>query len=203
MSRVPRPPSRHRRAAALAGALLFVGAATGCADGPGFDRAAAVRDVRALDPRLSAEQAECYVDRVAAELGPGSLSTASSVPPEQITKLTSIRVDCIGVANLGTDPPTTIPPTSVPGDSVPGETRPDRPGDDPALDIEYRACAAGDGPACDRLFDEAPLGSEYERFGSTCGDRTRELRCADVYPSATTAVASTVTTTSRPTPGTP
>jgi hypothetical protein len=166
-------------------ASVLAMAGTACSSGPDPGREQAVRDVLALDPRLTRAQAECYVDRVTAELGPAGLTPGSSVPPEQITRLTSIRVDCIGVANLGTDPPTTIPPTSQPGDSVPGEARPQGPGDDPALDALYRSCAAGDGAACDRLFDAAPLGSEYERFGSTCGDRTRELRCADVYPSST------------------
>lgn len=186
-----RPPARAPAVVVVVASLALTAVlgllAAGCSSGPDPDREQAVRDVLALDPRLTRGQAECYVDRVTAELGPGALSPGSSVPPEQITRLTSIRVDCIGVANLGTDPPTTIAPTSQPGDTVPGETRPERPGDDPALDALYRSCGAGDGAACDRLFDEAPLGSEYERFGSTCGDRTKELRCADVYGSSTSS----------------
>jgi hypothetical protein len=45
------------------------------------------------------------------------------------------------------------------------------PGDDPALDQLYDGCAAGDGEACDELYFGSPLGSEYERFAATCGDR--------------------------------
>lgn len=45
------------------------------------------------------------------------------------------------------------------------------PGDDPVLDELYDACAGGDGAACDELFFTSPLGSEYERFAATCGDR--------------------------------
>ena len=41
-------------------------------------------------------------------------------------------------------------------------------GDDPALDALWDACAAGDGQACDDLYNEAPIGSEYEEFGNTC-----------------------------------
>ena len=41
-------------------------------------------------------------------------------------------------------------------------------GDDPTLDALWDACAAGDGQACDDLYNEAPIGSEYEEFGDTC-----------------------------------
>lgn len=34
------------------------------------------------------------------------------------------------------------------------------------------ACAAEDWAACDELYTKSPLGSEYEAFGSTCGERT-------------------------------
>ena len=45
-------------------------------------------------------------------------------------------------------------------------------GDDPALDALWDACAAGDNDACDSLFMDSPVGSEYETFGDTCGGRT-------------------------------
>ena len=44
-------------------------------------------------------------------------------------------------------------------------------GDDPALDALWDACAAGDGEACDDLYFQSPIGSEYEEFGDTCGGR--------------------------------
>jgi hypothetical protein len=44
-------------------------------------------------------------------------------------------------------------------------------GDDPYFDGLWDACAAGDGAACDTLFLESPIGSEYETFGYTCGYR--------------------------------
>lgn len=92
-------------------------------------------------------------------------------------RLTNIRIDCIGVANLGTAPAVTVDP-----DLSLRELLPSRRGDDPALDVLYDACAAGDGSACDRLFEQAPVGSEYESFASTCGGRRAEMRCADAYP---------------------
>jgi hypothetical protein len=44
-------------------------------------------------------------------------------------------------------------------------------GDDPALDALWDACEGGDNTACDTLYEEAPIGSEYEAFGDTCGGR--------------------------------
>jgi hypothetical protein len=42
------------------------------------------------------------------------------------------------------------------------------PGDDPYLDGLWDGCAAGDAAACDELYFESPIGSEYEAFGDTC-----------------------------------
>ena len=44
-------------------------------------------------------------------------------------------------------------------------------GDDPALDALWDACEAGDAQACDDLYMDSPLGSEYEEFGGSCGGR--------------------------------
>ena len=57
------------------------------------------------------------------------------------------------------------------GDAGLVDTRNDY-GDDPELDALWDACAAGDGVACDDLYAEAPFGSAYEEFGSTCGGTT-------------------------------
>ncbi len=129
--------------------------------------------------RFTRTQAECYVDRVAQELGTGVLTPGTEPSPEQIPRLTSIRVDCVGVTSLGTTIPG--PPITVEQDPS-GVTQPRKPGDDPKLDQLYAACQAGSGAACDQLFDAAPIGSEYEQFALTCGGRTQEARCADKYP---------------------
>ncbi|NTW38980.1 MAG: hypothetical protein HGA44_03700 [Cellulomonadaceae bacterium] len=47
-------------------------------------------------------------------------------------------------------------------------------GDDAALDALWDQCAAGDGQACDDLYFQAPIGSEYEAFGNTCGNTQPE-----------------------------
>ncbi len=51
-------------------------------------------------------------------------------------------------------------------------------GEDPALDALWDGCVAGAGTDCDTLWVRAPIGSEYERFGVSCGDRPQVLDCA-------------------------
>ncbi len=55
------------------------------------------------------------------------------------------------------------------GDLWPDE--PDAYGDDSTLDRLWDRCADGDWDACDELYWDSPLGSRYEDFGATCGDR--------------------------------
>ena len=158
----------------------------GCTSTPSYDRAGAVdRIVAENDGRVSREQAECYVDRVIEELGSALLEPGAQPKAEQVPRLTSLRIDCIGVNNLGTTPPSVSTPPTVP---QPGISQPLHVGDDPELDRLAAACQAGSGPACDQLFDTAPIGSDYENIALTCGGRTSEKRCADVYPDPTAPV---------------
>ncbi len=53
-------------------------------------------------------------------------------------------------------------------------------GDDEALDLLWTECEAGEGESCDELFDVSVLGSEYEQFGLTCGNRDDVLNCQDL-----------------------
>lgn len=63
-----------------------------------------------------------------------------------------------------------------------GPRRPAEYGDWQPLDRLWDACEAGDGAACDELFVESPMRSDYERFGSSCGDRFpgATLSCVDL-----------------------
>jgi hypothetical protein len=47
-------------------------------------------------------------------------------------------------------------------------------GDNAALDSLWDACEGGDGASCDNLYFESPVGSVYETFGDTCGNRYDE-----------------------------
>lgn len=57
-------------------------------------------------------------------------------------------------------------------------------GDDPELDLLWDGCVSGDMLDCDDLFFQAPVGSEYESFGESCGDRVEAVDsrglCADL-----------------------
>lgn len=60
-------------------------------------------------------------------------------------------------------------------------------GDDPALDVLWDACEAEDWAACDDLYLDSPIGSDYERFGDTCGERMEagtEIFCVDEFGDA-------------------
>lgn len=45
-------------------------------------------------------------------------------------------------------------------------------GDDRQLDALWDACSAGDAASCDDLYAQAPPGSDYSRYGMTCGNRS-------------------------------
>ena len=45
-------------------------------------------------------------------------------------------------------------------------------GDNATLDALWDACAAENWQACDDLYMQSPVGSEYESFGDTCGNKT-------------------------------
>lgn len=156
----------------------------GCSGAPELDREAAIgRVVDATGGVVDRSQAGCYVDRVRAELGTGPLVEGAEPQPEQLRQLTSIKIDCFGIENIGaTTSVSSDPPTSVDG-VIP---EPMAYGDDAALDALWDQCEAGSGLACDQLFDQAPIDSEYEEFAGTCGRRTQELRCADVYGASPT-----------------
>ncbi len=47
-------------------------------------------------------------------------------------------------------------------------------GDDSAMDALWDACEQGDMGACDELYMLAPIGSEYETYGDTCGYRQEQ-----------------------------
>lgn len=178
---------RRRPPAALALVLAVLVGVAACSADPGLDREAAIDDLVERYPgAMSREQAGCYVDRVAEEVGAEQLGAEADPTDDQVRRLTAIRVDCLGVADLGLPPTTTTTtPLSTDGDGDGGGSVAPAPstfGDDPELDGLWAECEGGSGAACDQLFESAPLGSDYERFGATCGGRGAEPVCAEVYP---------------------
>lgn len=53
-----------------------------------------------------------------------------------------------------------------------GEETPNTYGDDPGLDGLWDGCNAADFGACNELYELAPVETEYEQFGGSCGGRT-------------------------------
>lgn len=190
---------RLRVPAALASIAFVVGA---CASGPDFDREAAVQRAMSGGAGLERPVAECYVDRVVDDLGSEVLEELEeeALPNEGLDAAkVAIRVDCIGVTEVGrpgvgVGTPGGGAAEGAGGDGASGAGggagRPDPAaavgpwtfGADEALDALWGSCERGSGGACDRLFDDAPIGSDYEVFGATCGSRGAEPVCAEVYP---------------------
>ena len=56
-------------------------------------------------------------------------------------------------------------------------------GTDTALDFLWAECEDGNMAACDDLYLESPVGSEYEQFGANCGGRGESAgQCVSRFP---------------------
>ena len=72
-----------------------------------------------------------------------------------------------------------------PGELPDPAEEPDGLGDDPALDAFAEDCYDGDMEACDDLYREADLASDYERYGDTCAGRQEPSTgrlCVNAFP---------------------
>jgi hypothetical protein len=61
-------------------------------------------------------------------------------------------------------------------------------GDDPVLDRYAQSCYDGDMNACDTLYNDSEVGSDYETYGGTCAGRqpisnSDVVYCTDAFPS--------------------
>ena len=112
------------------------------------------------DGTFSEESAQCVVDGLN-EAGISLQSVTDEElgdnppPAEAIEILTSCVLEDFGLDEDAVDP------ASLSEEGV----------GDPALDGLYAACEGGDGQACDDLYLQSPIGSRYEDFGNTCGNR--------------------------------
>jgi hypothetical protein len=77
------------------------------------------------------------------------------------------------------------PEPSPPGgaEEVPAGRPPGTLGDDPVLDGLADACFDEDWAACDTLYFDSEVGTEYESYGETCGGRNEPVAggCQDRY----------------------
>jgi hypothetical protein len=95
--------------------------------------------------------------------GPGGSTTTSGPETTTTTEASAVTT---GSANNLPDP-----------EPVPGGT-------DAQLNELAQQCHDGDMQACDDLYTESEIGSEYEAYGNSCGGRVPDnsLYCVDVYP---------------------
>lgn len=71
--------------------------------------------------------------------------------------------------------------TAASGD-VPEPQEPGDLGDDPELDALAQDCFDGDFGACDQLFFDSPVDSDYEAYGDSCGGRNEPAGlCVNIY----------------------
>lgn len=151
------------------GLALTVGALTACSDpAPELtvDQRVEQAEIELVEAGAPAEVAECVVRLARQDLRFGPLDDLTR---EELL-LTCERTQALLDGEDDGDDPDLL--ASVDG--------PDTLGDDPALDSLWRSCEEGSGAACDELFEQAPVGSDYERFAVSCGDRDELLHCSEL-----------------------
>jgi hypothetical protein len=143
------------------------------------------------DGELDDAQAECVAGYFADAIGDDELAEIdfdADEPPQvfldafEEIDLDEMADDCeLDPETFGTDTGGDDGGTDETDDGATDDTddggstdEPDAYGDDPELDALYDDCEGGDLVACDDLYFDSPVGSEYESFGSTCGDTTDE-----------------------------
>jgi hypothetical protein len=83
-----------------------------------------------------------------------------------------------GILNQGADtsaaPPVVVEESRAP-EPLPSDAAPPDAGPDVDLRALYSGCAAGDLSDCDSLYWASDIGSDYESFGASCGNRSEDL----------------------------
>lgn len=121
-----------------------------------------------VDEGLDADVADCFVGLGQREFDLEVLMPGAAPEADRplVDEMLSSCIDAVAI--LGTDEP----PERQAFDVGPFNI-----GDDMYLDALWVACDRGDGEACDVLWEESPVGSMYESFGVSCGNRPQVLDC--------------------------
>lgn len=114
---------------------------------------------------VSTEVADCVLDVARFDLERNPLSEAATEELVRNCQAARVVIDAVD---------------EEPTEQLALVDEPDTFGDDAALDGLWTACEQGSGLACDQLFAQAPIGSDYEDFGVSCGRRPDVLRCAEL-----------------------
>lgn len=155
--------------AGVASALLVSGCTSDAEmTAPGIDTVV----VANIEAGMDGDVAECVVG-----IGAQELSLFVLMPGAERTSAEALLVDeltasCEEASAFVLDSP-------LEPDTLAFVDQPFTLGDDPTFDRLWEQCDAGEGSACDQLWEKAPVGSDYERFGVTCGDRNQLLDCTE------------------------
>ena len=104
--------------------------------------------------------AECLADGAFAIFGSWDFIDADTTPAQDVAldELLDVCVTVIPGPAAGSPPP----------------------GTDAELDALWVACTAGSASACDGLYFDSPIDSDYEAYGYSCGGRTAIALCSAV-----------------------
>ncbi|MGY1592807.1 hypothetical protein ACI79D_12580 [Geodermatophilus sp. SYSU D00708] len=111
---------------------------------------------------------------------PGTAPSATDTPASQTPPSSTEPSEEAPSASEG---PSAPQPSSGGAQEAPPGQPPGTLGDDPVLDGLADACFTGDWAACDTLYADSDVGSEYESYGETCGGRNEPVfgGCQDRY----------------------
>ena len=105
---------------------------------------------------IDTTETQCVLQRIVDESSDPGMALADGSSPEDQAIVLDAFTSCLDESSsavlLGTGGPQNY-------------------GDDPRLDLLYDDCGAGDDRACDLLYSESAIDSEYERFAIDCGGR--------------------------------
>ena len=124
-------------------------------------------ETRLVEESVERPVVDCVLNVARVELERNPLSDAAT--DELITNCEKARAVIDGADG-----------TLDPADELAMTDQPVTFGDDPTLDALWTACEQGSGQSCDQLFAAAPVGSDYEEFGVSCGQRPELLHCGEL-----------------------
>lgn len=186
---------KSRMTFAVVAFALLMAACGGGSDGGGTAEDSAVAQAviqEMVADGISQDTAECFVGTLVDEFGVDELVALEEdrePSPEVALRALELLDECgfgfgdfdAGLDDEASDPgeaPSDFRELAMPREAVDG---PYTYGEDDDLDALWNACEAGSGSACDDLFLQSPLGSEYEAFGNTCGNRMElNLSCSSL-----------------------
>lgn len=162
--------------------VVLVALAVGCSSSPPEAVVISQEDVvlAYVDTGMNAEVADCLVGLGSREfeldaLLPGAAPTQDALLLDEMLRSCNDAVAALAEEDLEAR-------TNF-------ETGPFNIGDDLYLDELWAGCSGGNGADCDALWMESPVGSIYESYGVSCGNRPEILDCTEEMNGPETAPA--------------